>query len=392
MAGEGVAEEYIESVREDIEKEREEFNAAVEVAREKVKGLVNEGRKCLEAGKFSNALALLKEAKKLSPLDNEIAKLLIDIRRAKRKRILEIVVIVIGLVGLWTWIRYEANADNRRLLREASELGRSGRYIEAIERLNRVESIPWLLINKPEVPLVWLEAMKRQCNDCNDALLRALMAKDKRDWAGVLAAVEEALKLDAENAEAQALKDEAQGQLTRQVDLGNGVKMVLCWIPAGEFMMGSPENETERDSDEGPQHKVRISSGFWMGKYEVTQRQYRQLMGDNPSWFKNAGPDAPVENVTWHEATNFCAKLQARLPSELKGRTVRLPTEAEWEYACRAGTKTAFHYGDSLDSNMANFNGNYPYGSGKKGVYRETTVKVGSFKPNAWGLCGVDPF
>ena len=252
MAGEGVAEEYIESVREDIEKEREEFDAAVEVARgmvkerrlqdavgrwkeilnrwpdadelkkeavqviaveEKVKGLVNEGRKCLEAGKFSNALAFLKEAKKLSPLDNEIAKLLIDIRRAKRECILGIVVIVIELVGLWTWIRYEANADNRRLLREASELGQSGRYIEAIERLKRVESIPWLLINKPEVPLVWLEAMKRQCND---ALLRARMAKDKRDWASVLAAVEEALKLDAGNAEAQALKVAAEEQLTRQ--------------------------------------------------------------------------------------------------------------------------------------------------------------------------------
>jgi len=83
-----------------------------------------------------------------------------------------------------------------------------------------------------------------------------------------------------------------------------------------------------------------------MGKYEVTQRQYQHLMGDNPSWFKNAGPNAPVEKVTWHEATNFCAKLQGRLPSELKGRTVRLPTEAEWEYACRARTKTTIYTGD----------------------------------------------
>ena len=107
------------------------------------------------------------------------------------------------------------------------------------------------------------------------------------------------------------------------VDLGGGVRMVFCWIPPGKFMMGSPYDEPTRDDDEGPQHEVTISSGFWMGKYEVTQRQYERLMGGNPSYFKNAGPDAPVEKVTWHQAVEFCKRLQAKLPAELRGRTVR---------------------------------------------------------------------
>ncbi len=167
------------------------------------------------------------------------------------------------------------------------------------------------------------------------------------------------------------------------VDLSDGVSLDLVWIPPGEFMMGSPESEEERRDDE-TQHLVTISSGFWMGKYEVTQGQYERIVGKNPSKFR--GPDLPVEQVSWDDVQKFCRKLQGRLPRELAGKTARLPTEAEWEYACRAGTTTPFHYGDSLDSSMANFDGNNPYGGGRKGEYREQTTPVGSFRPNAWGL------
>ncbi len=149
-------------------------------------------------------------------------------------------------------------------------------------------------------------------------------------------------------------------------------------------MMGSPESEEDRSDDEGPQHRVTISSGYWIGKYEVTQRQYERIIGVNPSYFK--GADFPVEHVSWDDAQAFCRKLQGRLPRELAGKTARLPTEAEWEYACRAGTITPFYYGDSLDSSMANFDGNNPYGGGREGEYRERTTPVGSFQPNAWGL------
>ena len=120
-----------------------------------------------------------------------------------------------------------------------------------------------------------------------------------------------------------------------------------------------------------------------MGKYEVTQRQWQQVMGNNPSSFKNAGLDAPVERVSWNDCQEFIKKLNAKIGGE--GR-FRLPTEAEWEYACRAGSTTPFHYGSRLDSSMANFDGNYPYGGASKGIYREKPVKVGSFRPNAFGL------
>ncbi len=152
-----------------------------------------------------------------------------------------------------------------------------------------------------------------------------------------------------------------------------GIEMVL--IPAGEFMMG----EKDKHSDEGPQHKVKITREFYLGKYEVTQKQYKAVMGNNPSRFRIA--KNPVENVSWNDAAEFCRKL-----SRKTGKEFRLPTEVEWEYACRAGTTTAFHYGNSLSSDKANFDGRYPYGDARRSRYRGWTTRVGSFKPNDWGL------
>jgi len=159
--------------------------------------------------------------------------------------------------------------------------------------------------------------------------------------------------------------------------------IVLRLIPAGAFLMGSPASEKQRKDDE-VQHTVRITKPFYMGKYEVTQGQWQKVMGNTPAKFKDVGANGPVERVSWNDCQEFLRKLE-----ELEGLpegSIRLPTEAEWEYACRAGTQTAFCYGDDLDSSMANFDGNYPYGNGSKGAYRESTMPVGSFKPNAWGL------
>jgi formylglycine-generating enzyme required for sulfatase activity len=117
-----------------------------------------------------------------------------------------------------------------------------------------------------------------------------------------------------------------------------------------------------------------------MGVYTVTQEQWVAVMGKNPSKFTD-GKNLPVEQVSWNDCQDFIKKLR-----EKDKRPYRLPTEAEWEYACRAGTTTPFYFGETLSTDQANYNGNYAYGNGKKGVYREKTVPVGSFQPNAWGL------
>ena len=169
----------------------------------------------------------------------------------------------------------------------------------------------------------------------------------------------------------------------------NSIGMKLARIPAGKFTMGSPRDEAERYASEIP-HKVTITKPFYMGVYEVTQREFQRVLGRQRSAFFNkqrgGGPDHPIENIEWKNAAAFCRKLSS-LPAERKaGRTYRLPTEAEWEYACRAGTKTAFHNGKSLSARQANFNGKYPYGGAAKGQYLRKTAKVGSYKPNAFGL------
>ena len=162
--------------------------------------------------------------------------------------------------------------------------------------------------------------------------------------------------------------------------------------------MGSPPEELGRYDDEGPQHEVSVPP-FLMGRYPVTQAQWRAIalrndlqikiqLDPDPSEFK--GSDRPVEQVSWHDAVEFCARL-----SQLSDRPYRLPTEAEWEYACRSGTTTPFHFGESITTDLANYcgkaNEEYPghYGKGPEGEYRETTTPVSYFHPlaNAWGLC-----
>ncbi len=160
-------------------------------------------------------------------------------------------------------------------------------------------------------------------------------------------------------------------------DSGYGVKLEMVHIPGGTFMMGSPTSEADRSSDE-TQHRVTLSP-FYMGKYPVTQAQWQAVMGSNPSNFK--GANRPVEQVSWDDAIEFCKKL-----SQKTGKKYRLPTEAEWEYACRAGTTTPFYFGETITPDLVNYNGNYPYGQAPKDRYRQETTEVGSFLPNAFGL------
>jgi len=155
----------------------------------------------------------------------------------------------------------------------------------------------------------------------------------------------------------------------------NSIGMKLRLIPAGEFMMGSPETESDRENNE-TQHRVSITKAFYLGVTEVTQKQYQKVMGTNPSEFK--GPQNPVERVSWAEAVEFCGKLSAMPAEKTSGHVYRLPTEAEWEYACRSGTTTAYSFGDD-----ASRLGDYGWFRGNSD---SSTHPVGEKKPNAWGL------
>jgi formylglycine-generating enzyme required for sulfatase activity len=181
-----------------------------------------------------------------------------------------------------------------------------------------------------------------------------------------------------------------------RVELGGGVSLPLIAIPAGEFVMGSPAGEPERNDDEGPQHRVRLDR-FLIGQTPITQAQWRAVaqlvppVGQrwqrelplNPSHFSGR-PDSdqrPVEQVIWHDAIEFCRRL-----SELTGNFYTLPSEAQWEYACRAGTSTPFSFGEAITPKLANYNGSYSYANGPKGECRAQTTPVGMFSANVWGL------
>lgn len=174
--------------------------------------------------------------------------------------------------------------------------------------------------------------------------------------------------------------------------VSNSLGMKFAWIPPGTFLMGSPREEQQQasrdykkqvkgdyDFAEEKQHRVTLSQGFYLSIHPVTQAHWQAVMGSNPSHFK--GDNLPVENVSWDDCQEFCKKL-----SQKTGKLNRLPTEAEWEYACRAGTTTPFHFGSTVSAEQANYDGNYTYGSGKKGQCRPQTTSVGSFPANPWGL------
>jgi len=165
------------------------------------------------------------------------------------------------------------------------------------------------------------------------------------------------------------------------------IELSLVLVPSGEFLMGCPKGENG-DEDERPQHPVSVES-FLMGQTPITQEQWAVVAGwekvveylnPDPSQFKG-DPRRPVEQISWRDAIEFCARLRRKTQKDY-----RLPTEAQWEYACRAGTTTPFYFGETLSTELANFDGNYTYGPGSKGEYREGTTPVKSFPANAWGI------
>ena len=171
------------------------------------------------------------------------------------------------------------------------------------------------------------------------------------------------------------------------VDLGKGVKLEMVLIPAGEFLMGSPDSDKDADSDEKPQHRVRITKPFYLGKYLVTQEQWEAVMGNNPSDFK--GPKNPVEQVSWEDCRRFLRKLNAKSGSA--GGKFVLPTEAQWEYACRAGSTTRYYFGDDRGQ-LGKYAWYTELAIGRDGMahvlkdFRKGTHPVGEKKPNAFGL------
>jgi formylglycine-generating enzyme required for sulfatase activity len=200
----------------------------------------------------------------------------------------------------------------------------------------------------------------------DDAELRIELEKQPR-------IVDAFFPMTAEEAkEVQRAAAEALGApLTTELDSGKGVKLPLVLIPSGKFLMGSPQNEEGRDSEEGPQHEVTISRPFYMGRFPVTQAQYEAVMGENSSHFR--GDANPVENIDWDAASKFCVRLTGKV-----GRTVCLPTEAQWEYACRAGNAARFGSGDN-DGALELYAW---YGKNSD----RQTHPAGQKKPNAWGL------
>jgi formylglycine-generating enzyme required for sulfatase activity len=170
-------------------------------------------------------------------------------------------------------------------------------------------------------------------------------------------------------------------------ELAEGVELTMVKIPAGSFLMGSPEDELKRSADEGPQHEVTLGA-FFFAQTSITQAQWRAValwdkverdLKPDPSRFK--GANRPVEQVSWFDAMEFCRRLSLRTD-----KCYSLLSEAQWEYACRAGTATPFHFGATLTPELANYNAKYTDGNGPKGTYREQTSDVGSFPANAWGL------
>ena len=239
-----------------------------------------------------------------------------------------------------------------------------------------------------QVPGVGLDGL-------NDAFLRKLVLdclkqdpQSRLTIDGLIGRLEEQEgrdgQLDVKSQEARRLQETTApgGTVKRTLGLGGGIDLVMMWIPPGTFQMGSPGGEESREDSEGPVHQVEIIPGFWMGKYAITLAQWRCVMGASPSRFTQ-DDNLPVEQVSWEDCQEFLNRLNTIIGIQ---NGFCPPSEAQWEYACRAGTYTAFSFGETLSTDEANYDGRTPYGNGVCGEYRKKTLPVGSFPANAWGL------
>jgi formylglycine-generating enzyme required for sulfatase activity len=229
----------------------------------------------------------------------------------------------------------------------------------------------------------------RERRDRVNGLRKVVRAGVKNNlYAGLRDQIEELLELTPNDEEMRRLLEVVPWEPGQEVTNSIGMKFVL--VPAGTFRMGSPASEAGRQRDEGPVHEVDLPRSYYLGAFLLTQEQYQRVTGSNPSHFRQvAGCDTrsfPVESVSWHEAVAFCEALSGLSEERRRGRSYRLPTEAEWERACRANGGGPFAFGASLSASQANFDGRHPYGNGHPGDFLLRTCAVGSYQPNTWGL------
>jgi formylglycine-generating enzyme required for sulfatase activity len=250
---------------------------------------------------------------------------------------------------------------------------------ELVKRLDALLQVPAEAAPRPDLDLASM--LQRPASQA---------AGEPAAAGGVSSSRESSLRPRSRRADVRQLFQSLEQDVKERPKLfSNSVGMKLVLLPAGTFWMGSPPDEAGRRDNEGPRHEVLLSNGLYLAIHTVTQAQFQRIMGRNPSRFDVAhggGADYPVENATWEDAVEFCRRLSALPEEKAAGRKYRLPTEAEWEYACRAGSETPFAFGAALSAAQANFNGNFPFGGADRGDYVEKTMPVGSFTPNNFGL------
>jgi len=279
------------------------------------------------------------------------------------------VVIVLLIVGIWWWISRQQVNEVRQ---EIEKLNKQTLNLEnAVAKIDNQEQLKELYMQR--------DALNHQVAAFGEKAIKVGLESQLKELQNRLNQVQ----IQLANKEKQ-INFEIEKPPPPQKTIAKSVDMNFVLIPAGKFVMGSPSDEPDREDGE-KQHEVIISKPFSLQTTEVSQGQWKEVMGDimdNPSRFKDCGDDCPVEQVSWDDAQKFIEKLNKREGTNI----YRLPTEAEWEYACRAETTTPFFTGQCISTDQANYDGNHPGKNCPKGEYRGKTVKVGSFQPNAWGL------
>lgn len=258
---------------------------------------------------------------------------------------------------------YQAELDNNYRIIEQEQKKRYQAQVELMEAL-RAQA------------LARQEKQKRLYQERKYQKREVLENKRKTEQAR-----QQQVKLQPQLCEQQA--QETSSQTISFTDPITGMGFIR--VKAGTFMMGSPEKDVDRYRNEFL-HEVNLTKDYYLGKFEVTQREWEVIMGRNPSYFKNCGENCPVDNVSWYKVQVFIRRLNEKAKARGERGGYRLPTEAEWEYAARAGTKTPFSFGENINTSQVNYNGNEPYNGGKKGEYRVKTVEACSLQGNAWGF------
>ena len=283
------------------------------------------------------------------------------------------------------WLGHQVEKQLQRQLEEQKkrELVEQQRLAEkvlnATERQPVASDLPEAVHAEAVVPTVG--AIRLQSFSFTTCLLR----KEHNHW--IWSTKDRWIDEERRTLQAMGFLEQLEQEEVREHAEAKAVALTMVKIPAGSFLMGSPEDEPQRSDDEGPQHEVTLGA-FFMTQTPITQAQWRTVaawqklerdLKPNPSKFK--GANRPVERVSWFDAQEFCRRLSQRT-----GKRYGLPSEAQWEYACRAGSTAPFYFGVTLTPELANYNGNFIYANGPNGRYREQTIEVASFPANGWGL------